>query len=232
MSALLLGVVTFVFYLLFPVLGAYQVRLSWRRLRRWVTLAAQAPSLAFPHLQQYRSAAGPYRLTGTLEAFEGRDTLWIGNDVVSLPVRLRGIDVYFLEHPEEGAEPQDPPRKVPWTSLGVLPEGTHFLVWGWLSEQATSARFEASPGRPLLVIAFSGDEATVLERTIRDARQPIEHWNSVTPISLVIVLRPQTPGTAGHGTARIGARLVAEHVLFAAGDLPVLRLLTAMGAEP
>ena len=176
----------FLFYLVIPIAGAFVVRGGWRGLRRWVTQAAASPVVSFRDLQEYRRDSGPFRLLGSLEAFEGRDTLWIGNDTVSVQVRIRGVEVYFLEHPEEGESPQDPPRKVNWTNLGVLPEGTRFLVWGSLSPVAQFPLFEAKPGKPLLVLAFHGDEATVLERTLRDSRQVIEHWNPMTPISLLV----------------------------------------------
>ncbi|MEI8095583.1 MAG: hypothetical protein WCG80_15340 [Spirochaetales bacterium] len=188
--ATLLAFLTLLFYAIIPLAGAYQVRHGWRRLRQWVTSAAASRPLTFQALQTIQPDQGPYRLVGALEAFEGRDTLWIGNDTVSVAVNLRGVEVYFLENPDEGAEVQDPPRKVAWTRLGVLPEGTRFVVWGHLTpgnSGATNAlRFAAAPARPLLVVAFSGEETTVLERLVRDSRQPIEHWNPATPVSLVI----------------------------------------------
>lgn len=174
------------FYVAFPMAGAFVVRGGWRGLRRWLTAAAASPVVTFRALQEYRNDSGPFRLIGSLEAFEGRDTLWIGNEQVSVQVRIRGVEVYFLEHPDEGGSPQEPPRKVNWTNLGVLPEGTRFLIWGYLSTSSPIPLFESKPGKPLLVLAFHGDETTVLERTLRDSRQVIEHWNPVTPISLLV----------------------------------------------
>ncbi len=177
------------FYAALPLFGAFQVRRRWRRLRQRVTSAAASEDLTFSLLQTPGRHRGPYRLLGSLEAIEGRDTLWIGGESVSVPVYLRGIEVYFVEDNDDSVDsfaPKEPPRRVPWNALGVLPEGTHFFIWGWLGEGTAIDRFEAAPDRPLLVMAYSGDSRTVLERVIRDGRQPIEHWNPWTPVSLVV----------------------------------------------
>ena len=179
--------VALIFYAVLPLVGAWRVRRSWAQFRENTMNALRAPEVDFSVLQ----AEGPLpattlRLTGTLEAFEGSDRLWVGNGSVSAAVSLRGVPVYFLdERPEPFALGVEPPRKAEAASLGALPEGTQFLVSGALARDAKGlVHFAARPDRDLLVLAFEGDASSVLERAVYSGRPVIDHWNSWTPVSV------------------------------------------------
>ena len=177
----------FIFYLGFPLWGAWRVRRSWNIFRGLclealssteVSLFDIEPNLPAPHTSRL--------LIGTLEAFEGTHRLWIGNTDLSLPVSLKNSPVYFLDEPPgpfvAGVEP---PRKAEASSLGALSEGTNFLVFGHLeSDEKGQTHFAATDAQSLLVMAFEGDPHTVLNRAIYAGRATIDHWNSWTPVSL------------------------------------------------
>jgi len=155
--------------------------------RQDVLAALGALEVDFPLLQTgHVVPSGRHRLTGTLEAFEGSDRLWIGNDRVSVAVSLVHTPVFFLEGSETADEPPDPPRRVEASSLGALLEGTQFLVSGDLqADSAGQLHFASDPGAGrLLVLAFEGDPTTVLRRALVAGRPVIDHWNSWTPISV------------------------------------------------
>jgi hypothetical protein len=178
--------VALVFYGLIPQWGAWRVRREWSRFREASLRAAAAPEADFSILQSEGEFPSLLRLTGTLEAFEGSDRLWIGNDRVSAAVSLRGVPVYFLD---EQAEPfaigVEPPRRAEASSLGALPEGTQFLVAGSLSrDERGLVEFTSDAG--LLVLAFEGSPDTVLTRAVYAGRPVLDHWNSWTPVSLAL----------------------------------------------
>ncbi len=177
-----------IFYALFPLWGAWRVRRSWRHFRETATQALDSPELDFSLVQLSSAEPKSFRLTGTLEAFEGDDRLWIGNGGVSVAVSLRGTPVYFLDDQPEPLGPTAvPPRMAQASSLGALPEGTQFLVAGRLiRDRNGQMHFASTDEQRLLVIAFEGDPATVLIRAVFAGRPLVDHWNAWTPVSLGI----------------------------------------------
>lgn len=180
-------VVSLVFYVLLPLVGAWRVRRSWARFRDAALLAMESPEADFSLFQPEGALpSGCLRLTGRLEAFEGRDRLWVGNDQVSASVSLRGVPVYFLdEQPEPFAIGVEPPWRAEAASLGALPEGTQFLVSGALARDGGGrVHFASTENHDLLVLAFEGDPATVLTRAVYAGRPVLDLWNSWTPVSV------------------------------------------------
>ena len=183
---MLILLASLLFYVVFPLWGAWRVRQSWDRFRAAATRSLDFPELDFSLVQLPAVASGAFRLTGALEAFEGNDRLWIGNDKVSVAVSLRGVPVYFLDHHLEPFGPgAEPPRKAEAALLGALPEGTQFLVSGSLTrDERGQVVFSSQSEQPLLVVAFEGDPATVLTRAVFAGRSVVDHWNAWTPVSL------------------------------------------------
>lgn len=178
-----------VFYVLVPLAGSWRLRRLWEKFRAKALDALDAGDIGFSHLQSDSVLPGhPLRLIGRLEAFEGEDRLWIGNDQISAAVSLLGTPVYFLDEQfSHDGLTVEPPRKAEAASLGALPEGTHFLVAGPVSRDSQGqVQFAAGPDHPLLVLAFEGDPQTVLTRAIYSGRPVVDHWNSWTPVSLAI----------------------------------------------
>jgi hypothetical protein len=176
------------FYAVLPLWGAWRVRRSWTEFRESAIRALDVPELDFSLVQVPSPLPGAFRLTGTLEAFEGNDRLWIGNRRVSVAVSLRGAPVYFLDEQSEpfGAG-VEPPRKAEAALLGALPEGTQFLVAGGLArDERGQVHFSSANDQRLLVLAFEGDPQTVLIRAVFSGRSVVDHWNAWTPVSLGI----------------------------------------------
>ena len=167
-------VIALVFYAVLPLLGSWRVGRGWTRFREAAFRALRAPEADLSLLQF--GSTSDCRLTGRLEAFEGRDRLWIGGEHISASVSLRGAPVYFLD--------EEPPRRVEAAALGALPEGTPFLVAGPLAGKPGLAHFSAEPDRPLLVLAFEGEPATALERAVVSGRPRVWLWNAWTPIAI------------------------------------------------
>lgn len=206
-----------VFYAAVPLAGAWRLRRGWARFRQAAAEASRAPEVTFPDLQS-EPAAGLLRLTGTLEAFEGTDRLWIGNGQVSASVSLRGCPVYFLDEQSSSGFGIEPPRKAEAASLGALPEGTQFLIAGALvRDDHSQVRFASVPDRPLLVLAFEGDPSSVLTRAVYSGRPVVDLWNAWTPLSLglgilallaLAYVQLQTPGDRVPGLSALALALL------------------------
>lgn len=216
-----------VFYAALPLWGAWRVRRSWKQFREAGIAALGSHEVDFSLLQSETELPDqPLRLTGRLEAFEGEDLLWIGNDRVSMAVSLKGVPVYFLdEEPDPFAVGVAPPRRAEASSLGALPEGTQFLVWGRLVRSSRGqVHFASTPNHKLLVLAFEGSASTVLTRAVYAGRPAIDHWNSWTPLAvglgflllLVLAYGDLRPG----GERRVGLVALALALLPATFFLP------------
>lgn len=111
-------VVAAAFYFLIPVLGAFQVRRSWRAFRALMAKSARAPSLDYRRIREGLDVAGgrstgggnvlgSFRLFGSIEAMEGRDRLWIrglriSGGPVSVSIDMNSASLYSL--PGDGGE--------------------------------------------------------------------------------------------------------------------------------
>jgi hypothetical protein len=172
----LVFIIAIVFYGLLPLIGAWRTGRQWERFREAAFRALRAPEADLSLLQS--GSTSEFRLTGRLEAFEGRDTLWIGGQHISAAVSLGGTPVYFLD--------EEPPRRVEAAALGALPEGTPFMVSGPLTGKPGQAHFAAAPDGGLLVLAFESDPETAIERAVVSGRPRVGLWNSWTPVVLGI----------------------------------------------
>lgn len=111
-------VVAAAFYFLVPVLGAFQVRRSWRAFRALMATSARSPSLDYRKIREGLDLAGgrstgsgnvlgSFRLFGSIEAMEGRDRLWIrglrvSGSPVSVSIDMGGASLFSL--PGDGGE--------------------------------------------------------------------------------------------------------------------------------
>ncbi len=186
---MLLAFLTGFFYVALPLIGAYIVRHRWRVLRSLVLSASHWLDCTFSDIQG-PVPLSPRRFFGHLEAWEGREILWLTDGKLSVPVNVEGADFWFLQTEDvprtEASE--EPPRRVFWKDVRALPEGVTFLVAGRLIEKDGRGQFHTLPQHKLLFLAYEGRSQTVLPRTIWSSRHKNELWNFLTPLSLAVGL--------------------------------------------
>ncbi len=193
---LLVLVIALVCYLVVPGLGAVAVRRRWRWFRARVTEAARLAFLS-PHIQGRvgipLERLGVFRFAGALEAIQGQDTVWLRGAELSVAVRMDGERVCMVPSEGEMARdghvaagiPTEPLQVLRWPNLHAIAEGTGFYVVGPAHREHGKLVFKGEAQRPLLVLIYDGDSATVLERALWYGRQQNEYWNPVTPPALV-----------------------------------------------
>ncbi len=186
---MLLAILTGIFYVALPLVGAYIVRHRWRVLRASVLAASQWQDCSFSDVQG-SVPSSPRRFFGHLEAWEGREILWLTDGKLSVPVNVEGADFWFLQTEDVAwSEASDePPRRVFWKDVRALPEGVTFFVAGQLTEKDGRSQFHTQAQHKLLLIAYEGRAQSVLTRTIWSSRHKIELWNFLTPLSLAVGL--------------------------------------------
>ncbi len=189
------------FYLIIPGVGAFNVRSRWRKFRRDLVAASLYPRVETLRLRRDPAAdesarKGEFRLFGSLEAMQGDDIIWLRSGSLSVSAEMAAADLYMLpagsmteeeerQERNEDAFPDEMPRKLSWDRVFSLPEGTRMFLAGPLFRERGQLVFRADEHAPLTVVLYEGREDTLLRRAIWGGRQRNELWNDLTPGSLV-----------------------------------------------
>lgn len=201
-------ILTAVFYLLIPGLGAFHIRASWRRFRALLLESKSCPHLSYPTLRQLSDeqtsggigqAAGgcsedtdgcSFHFYGSLQAMQGDTEIWLTDGHVTVRADLKKVFVYMLppvSMPEEDTGdhyPTDTPRRVRWEQISSLPEHTRIFISGRLFFSEGQFVFRDSADHPLLAVIYEGEEKGLLVRATWSGRQKNEYWNAYTPGSI------------------------------------------------
>ncbi len=179
-------IVAFLFYLMIPGVGAFDVRRRWRVFRRRVTEASLRPPVTFAlsrrssHDHETPLAA---RFLGTLESIQGEHTVWIRGSDITVAVDMSVSDVYLVAHSPD-SPPEAPPARTSWARLGSIPEGMKVLVSGHLDSSGSHPVIRSCANEPVLAVFYDGLESSLVRRCIWSGRQLNEYWNSATPPAL------------------------------------------------
>ncbi len=212
--------VSLLFYLVIPGVGAFNVRRQWRMFRRRVIDASLLPPVTFASARRPRDDHGTplkARFVGTLESIQGENTAWIRGPDITVAVDMSVSDVYLVAHSPTD-RPDTPPARTSWSRLGSLPGGMKVLVSGILDSSEPHPAIRSGHGEPVLAVFYDGPESTLVRRCVWSGRQLNEYWNSATPLAL-----------AGGTFALI---VVAYVLLRQPLALPLARLAIALAAVP
>lgn len=178
-----LVLIPLLFYIIFPLGGAFHVRSIWRRFRETMINASFFPICTYEDII-FRKSEGYFRFFGEIEAIQSEGLLWVRNSEMSMTVRMRYCNVYMI--PPEAKMNTQIPARLHWNSVMSLPEGTDVYICGDVKEEEGRAVFSGSRKEPLTVIFYDGEKGSLLERSISWGRQKNEYWNFMTPWSIAI----------------------------------------------
>lgn len=208
------------FYLFIPLVGAFRLRAQWHRFRDRVALLGLAPRLRYRDLaearREGRKEIGRFRLGGTIEVLEGADKVWVRGPGVSALVDLSRAPLYVLA---PGPAEAGSVRRMSWSSVSSLVEGTRILVAGLLVEKEGRPIFVDRPDEALIAVCHDGSEAGLVSRLTAAGRAPNEYWNYPTRVSLAIGL---VALSAILLLFRNSAFSTVRGIVFLAGASPVL----------
>jgi hypothetical protein len=187
---LLAFAVAFLFFALIPGIGAFSVRSKWRVFRRRVMECSLYPILRYADLARGDGKQGCFRALGELEAFQGRNRIWINTGTFTVEADLAGVRLYLLPSMisgkgEEQPLPDEQPAEAPWDRIFSLPSGMKLFVGGRLYLEDGRRVFRSEPREPLLVVFYDGEPRSILPQAIWGGRQRNEYWNQFTLASLL-----------------------------------------------
>ena len=180
------------FYLFIPGLGAVFARRKWRIFRKRIITGSLYPRMNLNTLRNGEDIfRGNFRFFGMLQAIEGDHVIWLGDGKNTVSAELFNVDIYILPpsdsmpHPEDiiknrALQTGDMPRRIRWSALHSLPEGTRFFLSGPLFFDKRKPVFRSEKDNQLLVVIYDGKEQDLLNSSIWAARQRNEYWNSIT----------------------------------------------------
>ncbi|HPQ01533.1 MAG TPA: hypothetical protein PLK03_11825 [Termitinemataceae bacterium] len=180
-------------YGVIPLMGAFLTRRSWRHFRsRFNELRCTRPlTYADVTLESQKISAMPRDFTflGEVEALSEEDLLWVKNEELTIPVSVKRVSIYVL--PQEaplayGGSSQEVPRKIAWSDVRSISEGTRIFVGGALVYKDGRVLFSSLPHKPLIVILYEGDERHLIYKTIQAGRHHNEYYNKFTPFLLAL----------------------------------------------
>ncbi|MDC7127056.1 MAG: hypothetical protein PQJ46_15930 [Spirochaetales bacterium] len=186
-----------IFYVIFPLSGAFSVRRRWRRFRQLVINSSLAKEITYSDPERDNPGeSGLYSFTGELQAIQGDNVIWLNNGKVSVKAEMDYTTLYLLpssdsiENENQIEEnknmlPKDMPKKISWKRVYSLEQGTGILLYGNVDIENGTPVFRNTEQNPLFVIIFDGEKETVLRRSIWSGRQLNEYWHTLTPISLI-----------------------------------------------
>ncbi len=203
-----------VFYLALPVIGAFAVRASWRRFRAAMLGSARLPRLDYIAMEKAPEGTR-FRVWGGIMALEGNDRVWIrgrsGKDMLSVVLDLAWSHCYSLPADKSPArspvsipapdvsgqpslrtvpsgydEAEESPEPFVWRRLPPLSEGTSVFARGILRREAGRAVLGGTRSEPVILVVTGLPESELLQRCVRQGRQPNEYWNRLTPLSFAM----------------------------------------------
>jgi hypothetical protein len=182
--------VALLFFVLIPGIGAFSVRSRWRVFRWRVQECSLYPILRYADLAAADGNQGCFRVLGELEAFQGRNRVWINTGAFTVEADLAGVRLHLLpslisSKGEEQVLPDEQPAEAPWDRIFSLPSGMKLFVGGRLYLEDGRGVFRSEPREPLLVVFYDGEPRSILARAIWGGRQRNEYWNQFTLASLL-----------------------------------------------
>ncbi|MCD6397572.1 MAG: hypothetical protein J7L71_08525 [Spirochaetaceae bacterium] len=184
--------ITLFFYAFIPLVGAFLVRMGWRRFRYQLIKASLQKNISYKDVYG-NEPSGYYRFFGSLQALEGENILWLTNSDVSVGIDLEGVPLYMLPSASSDMPlsknlnyPDKSPKKTYWNRIFAIPEKTSFFISGKFIQNKGFPQFINTKEDPLLVIIFECDISNFYSHAILSGRQRNEYWNSLTPGALTI----------------------------------------------
>jgi hypothetical protein len=183
-------------YGLVPIAGALVSRRSWRRFRLCFDRLRLTPTLDYARYvscgragEKPEDGARIFRFTGGFESITDDHTLWVQGPDLTIPVSLKGAQVYTLPEMESRGQDFDPSerslQRLRWDRVAALTGEARVFVGGPLTLREGRWIFAAAGGVPLQVIFYTGSDRSMAVHTAWAGRRN-DYWNAATPYALTL----------------------------------------------
>ncbi|MCX7655419.1 MAG: hypothetical protein N2Z76_02715 [Treponemataceae bacterium] len=186
-------VLAVLWYGIIPLIGAFLTRRSWRRFRSRFNELRCARPLTYEDVvgggQKSLTIPQDFTFLGEVEALSEEDLIWVKNEEFTIPVSVKRVGMYVL--PQEaplayGGSSREVPRKIAWSDVRSITEGSRIFVGGPVVYKDGRALFSSLPHKPLIVILYEGDDWHLIYKTIQAGRHHNEYYNRCTPFLLAL----------------------------------------------
>ncbi len=182
------------FYLIIPGIGAFIVRKKWRNFRKTIISSVSYPILDYKAVNSGISGKGDqFRFFGALQALQGETGIWLSDDDISIRVDLLNVPIYilpsspYLSGPLGDTDyPEETPQVTKWDRIFSLPEGTKMFVAGKLIKKNGDPIFMNTDEKKLFIVIYDCSDLAFFSHAIWTGRQRNEYWNPSTPGSLTV----------------------------------------------
>jgi len=186
-------IISLIAFILIPGAGGVKALLEWRKFRKRIMESALLDMPAFSE-DFSEEFLGLYRFSGRIEALQSNSILWIKGEKISIQADMSESRLFSLPYnadfsggpdflSEEGALPEEPPKKVSWKNIMSLQEGLKVYLIGFLKKENGIMRMFGTRNSPLTAVFYEKED--VVPMAVWSGRQKNEYWNPVTPWSLL-----------------------------------------------
>ncbi|MEA1911560.1 MAG: hypothetical protein U9N32_07795, partial [Spirochaetota bacterium] len=182
--------ITLLFYIFIPIMGAFFVRSRWRQFRSQLMEASLLPPISYKDVHS-SVKLGLYRMFGSIQAIQDDNILWIANENVSVSLDMQDLPIFILpsvirdnNHLKTNMYLEESPKRTNWSSIFSLPEKTSIFVSGELVHKDGRSKFKNTKKNPLIVIIYDCEDSDFYSHAILSGRQRNEYWNILTPGTL------------------------------------------------
>lgn len=174
--------IPFVFYIAFPMGGAFIIRRNWYQFRKKL-LGSLNDNKKSPLV----------RCFSRIQGYSRERTIWIQTENASLLADLRYCRFYQIATADKKDlnEVNDFEnidfrryRRMHWNEFQRLPEGSKLYIIGQWDSDSSRKKIYGTKKNPVYAVLYEGEEDTVISRSLWGGRQFNEAWNGWTLWSL------------------------------------------------
>lgn len=179
----LIYLISIIFYFLLPFLSYLYQSIQWYKDRKSIFKLKKIPKLSYKDLREKNE--GPFMVYGYIDGIE-KDYIWIATDDVTIKVRVKDENVFFIPEIDSKTLSYIPAEKTKFTTPFPISEGIGSFVAGKISYESDEPIFESARETKLKIFFYAGQRKNLLRDAIVSSRKPISIFRFFHPAPLLL----------------------------------------------